>query len=165
MTEYTITPMKTPAEMDGKGYVHFKSWHETYIGLIDQTYLDHITAEACVANAHNWPDNILLAKDRDNVIGFIAYNAYRDDSLAETGEIYALYVLQKYQGQKVGYRLMNAAMEQLDKYNTVALWVLKKNEKAIHFYEKYGFKADGTESEIQLGTSATELRMIYKKTT
>ena len=37
-----IVPMMTDAEIDGKAYVHWKSWQETYTGLIDQTYLDGI---------------------------------------------------------------------------------------------------------------------------
>jgi len=41
------------------------------------------------------------------------------------------------------------------------VWVLKGNERAIRFYERYGFRFDGTEQEIKLGTSNTELRMIY----
>ncbi len=161
--EYIITPMKTDADMDGKGYVHYKSWHETYTGLIDQNYLDAITAEKCISTAHRWPDNTLVAKDGDKVIGFIAYNAYRDDSLTETGEIFGLYVLQDYQGQKVGYQLMNAAIEQLAQYKAVALWVLKGNDKAIRFYEKYGFQYDGAEAEILLGTPAVEVRMVLQK--
>ncbi len=36
----TIKPMETPAEMEGRGYVHWKAWQETYTGLIDQSYLE-----------------------------------------------------------------------------------------------------------------------------
>ena len=56
---------------------------------------------------------------------------------------------------------MNAAFEMLSAYNKIAVWVLKGNNRAIHFYEQYGFRFDGTEAEITLGTSNTELRMIY----
>lgn len=58
---------------------------------------------------------------------------------------------------------MNAAMEKLSDYPQVAVWVLKGNEKAIRFYERYGFRADGTEAEILLTTPNTELRMIYDR--
>ena len=30
MMEISIIPMTTSEDMDGKGYVHWKSWHETY---------------------------------------------------------------------------------------------------------------------------------------
>ena len=159
--EIVIKEMETDAEIQGKGYVHWKSWQETYSGLVDQQYLDRMSLEKCTDIAIKWPDNILVAKENDKVVGFAGYGAYRDETLADTGEIYAIYVLQDYQHQKIGYALMNAAINKLKDYGTIALWVLKGNEKAIHFYERYGFHFDGTEQEITLGTANSELRMIY----
>lgn len=72
-------------------------------------------------------------------------------------------MLVDYHGQKVGYKLMNTAFEKLSNYGKIAVWVLKGNDKAIRFYEKYGFCLDGTEKEIMLGTPNTGLRMIYTK--
>ena len=45
MIEYEICQMMTEDEMDEKGYVHWKSWHETYTGLIPDDYLKNITME------------------------------------------------------------------------------------------------------------------------
>ena len=83
--------------------------------------------------------------------------------ISSCGEVYAIYVLADYYGQKVGYELMNAAFEKLATYKHIAVWILKDNERAIKFYEGYGFRFDGTEQEIKLGTSNTELRMIYER--
>ncbi len=161
--ELTVKPMQTEDEIDGKGYVHYKSWQETYVGLIDAEYLRNITEEKCKAMAHKWTDNILVAKDGDKVIGFVAYGKYRDDTLSDCGEVFAIYVLADYQGKKVGYELMNAAFEKLAAYDKIAVWVLKGNEQAIKFYERYGFRFDGTELEVMLGTPNTELRMVYTR--
>ena len=160
---YIIKPMQTVDEIDGKGYVHYKSWQETYSGLIDPEYLKNTTEEKCKVMAYKWTDNILVAKDGDKVIGFVAYGKYREKTLSDCGEIFAIYVLAKYYGQKVGYELMNAAFEKLADYKKIAVWVLKGNERAIKFYERYGFRFDGTEQEIMLGTPNTELRMMYEK--
>ena len=160
---YIIKPIQTVDEIDGKGYVHYKSWQETYAGLIDPEYLKNITEEKCKAMAYKWTDNILVAKDGDKVIGFVAYGKYREKTLSDCGEIFAIYVLAKYYGQKVGYELMNAAFKKLAEYKKIAVWVLKGNERAIKFYERYGFRFDGTEQEIMLGTPNTELRMMYEK--
>ncbi|MDE6640938.1 MAG: GNAT family N-acetyltransferase [Acetatifactor sp.] len=162
MSGYTFKIMEGEDETNGKGYVHYKSWHETYTDLVDKNYIDGITLEKCTEIAHRWPDNIIVAKDGDNVIGFVGYGTYRDNTLPEHGEIFALYVLKKYHGQKVGYELMNAALEKLSDYKKIAVWVLKGNDRAIRFYEKYGFCFDGTEAEIKLGTPNTELRMIFE---
>lgn len=163
MSDFIIKPMETAAEVDGKGYVHYKSWQETYAGLVDEEYLKTITLEKCIKIAHRWKENILVAKDGEKVIGFVGYGAYRDDTLPAHGEVFAIYVLAEYHGKKVGYALMNAAMEKLSSHAKVALWVLKGNERAIRFYERYGFSFDGAETEIMLGTPRTERRMIYRR--
>ena len=163
MLDLIIKPMETEAEMDGKGYVHDKSWHETYTGLVDAGYMEGVTLDACVQAARRWPDNTLVAKDGDRVIGFAAYGACQDGTLTECGEIFAVYVLKEYQGRQIGYALMNAAMECLSSFRRTALWVLKGNERAIRFYERYGFRFDGAEAEITLGVPCAELRMIYDR--
>lgn len=48
---------------------------------------------------------------------------------------------------------MNAAIKKLEGYDNIIVWVLKGNETAIHFYERYGFLFDGSQKEIKLGTS------------
>lgn len=47
-------------------------------------------------------------------------------------------------------------------YNQVVVWELKDNGRAINFYEKCGFRLDGTEDVLILGTPVTEVRMIKK---
>ena len=163
MSGYLIKPMESEEEINGKGYVHYKSWHETYAELIDARYLENFTLEKCTAIAHRSLNNIIVAKDGDKVIGFAGYGAYRDSTLSQHGEIFAIYVLEEYHGKKVGYELMNAALEKLSDYKKIAVWVLKGNTRAIHFYERYGFRFDGAKVEIVLGTPNTELRMIYER--
>lgn len=163
MDRYTIKTMESEAEIDGKGYVHYKSWHETYPGLIDAGYLEGVTLEKCRSMARRWPENIIVAKDGERVIGFVGCGVYRNESLPGYGEVFSIYVLQEYQGQKVGYELMNAALERLSNYQKIAVWVLKGNDKAIRFYERYGFRFDGGSAEVMLGSPNTELRMIYQR--
>ena len=160
MRKIDIVPMVTDDDKNGKGYVHWKSWHETYTGLIDPAYMEKLTLEKCIDMAHRWPDNILVAKDGNNVVGFVGYGESGDDAFADCGEVFAIYVLADYHGQKIGYDLMNAAFEKLADYKKIAVWVLKGNDRAIKFYERYGFRFDGTEKEIKLGTLNTELRMV-----
>ena len=67
MAEYIIKQMQTDCEISGKAYVHCKSWHETYTGLIDTEYLKKHTLEKCEKIAHQWTDNIIVAKDGDKI--------------------------------------------------------------------------------------------------
>ena len=158
-----VKPMETEAELLGKAYVHWKSWHEAYAGLIPPEYLDGFTLSRCETIARKWTDNLLVAKDGERVIGFCGYGGYRDDSLPDTGEIFALYVLSPYYGTGVGAMLMNAALARLDRYPAVALWVLGDNGRAIRFYEKQGFIPDGTEQTVSLGAPLREIRMIRRR--
>ena len=163
MGKFLIKKLDSKEEIKGKGFVHYKSWHETYTGLVSSEYMEKLTLEKCVEIAYRWTDNIIIAKDGDKVIGFVSYGAYRDNSLFGHGEVFAIYVLEEYQGKKVGYELMNAALDKLTDYEKIAVWVLKGNDKAIHFYQKYGFQFDGVDTEIMLGTPNAEFRMIYER--
>lgn len=113
--------------------------------------------------AERWPDNLLVAKDGETVVGFVGYGLCGDADLPGAGEVFGIYVLAAYYGQKAGYALMNAAFEKLSAHDRIAVWVLRGNERAIRFYERYGFRLDGAEKQIKLGTARTELRMVYQK--
>lgn len=159
----TITPMTTEADMLGKAYVHWQSWQETYRGLIDDGYLDKVmTLAKCEAIARRFPQNLWVAKDGERVVGFVGCGAAREGGGdAACGEVYAIYVLREYQGRGVGWALMQTAMAQLRGYDRVMLWVLRGNERAIRFYERYGFVLDGEEKDVVIGTPNVELRMTY----
>ena len=87
-----IKKMETDDEIRGKAYVHWKSWHEAYPGIISREYLDKHTLERCEKLAFRWGGNILVAKDGNRVVGFVGYGD-RGDEAPDTGEIFALYVL------------------------------------------------------------------------
>ena len=159
MDRITVKKLETEAEMLGKAYVHHKAWHEAYSGIIDRSYLDEMTLGNCESIARKWPDNIIIAMDDEKVVGFVGYGKYHDDELPDAGEIYSLYILSEYYGAGVGAQLMRAALDELKAYDLIALWVLKDNRRAIRFYEKCGFCADGSEKKITLGSPVAEIRM------
>ena len=159
--DIVIKPMKSDSEIRGKAYVHWKAWQDTYSGLIDRTYLDNLTIKKCTDMAFRWPDNILVAKEKDKVIGYVGYGVCKD--LPETGEVFAIYILKEYYNKKIGYALMCAAFEKLSEYNKIAVWVLESNQRAIKFYERCGFQFDGTRKQIKLGTINKEIRMVLTR--
>ncbi len=163
MSTIIFKPLETDDEIIGKAYVHYKSWQETYGGLVDKDYLNNVTLDKCEKAAFKWRDNIIVAKDGEKVVGFAGCGECNDPSYPNHGEIFGLYVLREYQGKKIGFELMNAAARKLETFPKIALWVLQGNEKAISFYEKYGFRFDGNAQEIQMGTAAKELRMVYER--
>ncbi|HFI0253521.1 TPA: N-acetyltransferase family protein [Streptococcus suis] len=159
-----IKPMESEMEIQGKAYVHWKSWQEAYADLLPQEFLENVyTLERCQDWAVRYPQNILVALVDERVIGFTCYGASSQEDLQPAGEIYALYVLSDYYGQKIGYQLTQAALEKLQSYETVTLWVLEGNARAIAFYEKVGFRFDGVKKTVNLGAERTEYRMIFKQ--
>jgi ribosomal protein S18 acetylase RimI-like enzyme len=156
-----IKPMETDEEIRGKAYVHWKSWHEAYPGLVSPAYLEKLTPEKCVELAYRWRENILVALDEGRVVGFLGYGDRAPEDPG-TGEIFALYVLSEYYGTGVGKLLMEAGLEKLKAYTRVCLWVLKENARAVRFYTKFGFQWDGTEM-YSTNVSALEIRMVLNR--
>lgn len=153
--------METDHEIKGKAFVHFRSWQEAYTGIVDQSFLDKRTIEKCEEMAVNTMDSTIIAKDGERVVGFVQYGKYNYGDLENTGEIIALYVLADYYGKGIGYRLMQEAMQYLNDYPQIALFVIKDNQRAIDFYTRYGFRFDGQEGMTQIG--ATVARMVLKR--
>jgi len=75
------------------------------------------------------------------------------------GEIQGIYLLDAYQKNKIGRKMIEFALEQLvtEKYSKVGLWVLNTNENAINFYKKMGFSDTGIFKEENLGEVVTEI--------
>lgn len=153
--QFKIHDMR-PEDMDGKGYVHWKSWQETYTGLIEPQYITNQTLEKCRDIAHRWPENTLVAELGGKIVGFACYG--KTDS--GVNEIIAIYLLKEAQGLGLGRKLIDAAFRRLDPNQPVVLWVLKGNDRAIGFYEHYDFRLDGTTKDISIGT---ELRMTCQR--
>lgn len=123
---------------------------EAFADLLPQEFLKNTyTLERCQDWAVRYPQNILIAVMDDKVVGFACYGSSSQEDLQGAGELYALYVLADYYDQEIGYQLMQAALEKLQSYETVTLWVLEGNARAITFYEKVGFQFDGVKKNGQ----------------
>lgn len=73
----------------------------------------------------------------------------------ENKEVKKLYVDYFFENQGIGGKLIQFAIENFDvRY----LWVLEKNERAISFYEKYGFHYKN-EWQLEEGTTEHLLKM------
>ncbi len=159
-----IKPMQTEEEIKGKAYVHWKAWQEAYTDLLPQDFLQQTyTLERCQDLAFRYPQNILVALVDERVVGFACYGSSSQEDLQEAGELHALYVLADYYSQGIGYQLIQAALEQMQSYKTIFLWVLEGNERAISFYEQVGFRFDGVTKTVKLGADRIEHRMALRR--
>lgn len=153
--------------------VHVLGWQAGYRGLLDRAYLDALDPAARAPRwastiaAARWPERGVLIADPDDgtdhatgaadprvpigggpLLGFASLRPTRDldEDPGAVGEITSLYVRPQAWRQGVGRALVSAALESLAAAGrrTATLWVLSTNERAIAFYERVGWVADGT---------------------
>ena len=143
------------------GYVHYKSWLETYRGIVDDVYLDNLSVDSKVESAKSYYRNCFVAVVSDEIIGIATSDITRDDDLDNTLEIIGIYILKKYHNFGIGKALITKCFEPNNQYNYVSLWVSKRNSNAINAYKKIGFDCDGCEKNYRIGKSEIEIiRMI-----
>lgn len=112
--------------------------------LHEQLSLDKLSGEI-----QNSDSAFYFAEINNQAVGYLKLNwglAQTEQIDASAFEIERIYVLNSYLGKGLGAFLMDAALEIAYKMNPVFIWlgVWEKNERAIHFYEKYGFKVFGS---------------------
>lgn len=159
---------------------HIESWREAYRGLVPDHLLDafdidrrtrqwaRIIAEfeLDTPNTTAASTTTVLAVDStrdpgDRVLGFAHAGPARDNPAPAERELFALYVRAAHHGTGVAADLMRAIL--LPDIDT-ALWVFEENPRAMHFYRKFGFAADGARRTEPI-SAAIEIRMIARSGT
>ena len=59
------------SDSEDKGYVLWKSWQETYLGMVDSRHLAELTIDKCVKIAQKRPENTIVALDQQ-IVGLYA---------------------------------------------------------------------------------------------
>ncbi|MAT97505.1 MAG: GNAT family N-acetyltransferase [Anaerolineaceae bacterium] len=144
--------MATVDDVEQIAAVHVQSWQGAYRGLLPDDFLANLSVERRIEQwqrvLSNPANNVPVYEDEGQVVGFVSYGRTRDEDLDQdkTGEIYAIYLLPDRWGKGFGAALMKESLARLEKqgYQAVSLWALTGNERAIRFYEQFGFKPDGT---------------------
>lgn len=148
--------------------MHVASWRWAYEGLLPAAVLDGLSVDE---RAAMWqriladPVGVtLLAERSGRAIGFASAGPGRDEiGGPSVGELYALYVLAEVAGTGVGWSLHDAVLSQLAERGFVEarLWVLRGNLRAIRFYSRQGWRADGVERDERRsdGVVLTEVRL------
>lgn len=78
---------------------------------------------------------------------YVAAPSREADVGPDIAELVAMYVDPDHWRHGVGNGLMQAAFERLAglPYEEAVLWTFKRNDRAIAFYERFGWRPDGTE--------------------
>lgn len=90
----------------------------------------------------------ILVFENDIPIGFASYSAHEDASVYHLNKIY---VLPDQQGKSIGKKILNYIIEEIKKKGASFLQLnVNRYNKALHFYEKQGFKIIRNE-DIDIG--------------
>jgi GNAT superfamily N-acetyltransferase len=134
--------------------VHVASWRAAYRGLFPDRVLDGLSVDARERDWRGWLDEggarqfTLLAERDGRIVAFctIEMPARADDEPEDVAAIPALYADPDTFGTGAGSALMDAAVEAMRDagYREAFLWMLEGNRRAASFYERRGWRPDGT---------------------
>lgn len=130
----------------GIAQVHIDSWKTTYRGIVPQDYLDRLDYEI---REQQWRSNIavsqvFIAETEDKqVAGFSTGGKERTGNYGDAvGEVYAIYLLQEYQGRGFGKQLIKPIIDNLQQQEMDELIILAlEDNPACGFYSNLGGKA------------------------
>lgn len=126
-------------DMKQLGHVMAVSFRSAFSGFISQKTLDACAREeGCIA--------LLEGIFREGSIHFLTgenkgFLAWQRTS--EGGEIVAIHSLPESWGTGLGHALITEGLNQIGE-TRVFLWAFEENTRARRFYEKHGFRWDGT---------------------
>jgi ribosomal protein S18 acetylase RimI-like enzyme len=149
-------------DAEGIARAHTISWQSAYRGILSDEYLDGLRWETRyemwsgrISNVSPTTNNLFVATSADGtVLGFASIGEVRDEDLISQKfyETYAIYVVPESWGLGVGKALMDVALASVPTGTSgVSLWVLTDNERGRSFYERQGFKHDGTNRIEHIG--------------
>jgi GNAT superfamily N-acetyltransferase len=137
--------MATVEDVPAIARVHVDSWRSTYKGIMPDDLLANLSYERREAmwrdilSKEDAPEGVFVAQDNGTVIGFSSCGPERTQNAEYTGELYAIYLIQQYQGRGVGRELTRAAAQRLSEqgHQGMLVWVLEQNPSR-RFYEALG---------------------------
>ncbi len=146
-------------------YIQIESWKFAFADIISaedmERYTDIAKAEAMYENVikSGYAEMSILEIDgKPHCIA--AWSKSRKPQFSDCAELICIHSLCDNWGQGYGSMMMNHIIDEIKKsgYNSVLLWVFKKNTRARRFYEKHGFELTDNK---QISYDAVEV--MYRK--
>jgi len=115
-----------------------------------KTYIDKAFEKRNIASELKHSDSSFYFVYKDEQLrGYFKLNvenAQTDIKSEESMELERIYVLQKFQGQRIGEHILQETIELASQLKKKYIWlgVWEKNTAAIRFYQKHGFLKFGT---------------------
>lgn len=140
--------IRRPTEDDIKGIakVNVDSWRTTYKGIVPDDFLTRMRYEDREVSARKTFESIktlqFIAENAEKeIVGYVhgGKNRFTDEYPDFDAELYAIYILKKYQGQSIGSKLIQELAEELisQGFKGMIVQVLAENSSK-EFYQKAG---------------------------
>ncbi|WP_217586062.1 GNAT family N-acetyltransferase [Lentibacillus saliphilus] len=133
--------------------IHVQSWKSTYAELLDEKDLSNMTYEnrkilwETILQVQKANQCTLVIENGTQVVGFISGGPERTKRFDYDCEIYTIYLLDAFQKQGLGARLLKAFAEEMKRleFGSLLVWILKQNPSS-RFYERYQAQPVGEEA-------------------
>lgn len=157
----------SPDEADVLAALHVRTWQEAYAGLMPEDYLRSLNP---ADRLPTWrqilipesPSTIFVAEFQGELIGFSSGGPSGDeDADLKTGEVYSIYLLREFWDKGIGKELHDTLLTALHErgYEKATLWVLDTNDRTRRWYERQGWKHDGSQKNAEMwGATLAEVR-------
>jgi len=164
----------TLGDCDRVAEIRVRGWQRAYRGIVPQSYLDAMSVPENAERQRtrflqNNPGVLNLVAVRDGeVVGWLCHGPYREGEVpVEDAELYAIYVHPDRLGAGVGRALIPESIRRCRAagHPRMYLWVLEENARARRFYERSGFRPDGTQEPFEVdGVEVPEVRYVKELT-
>lgn len=153
--------------------IHVRIWQQAYAGQMPQDFLDTLDPAQRLKgwqegfNRHkgNPEYGAFLARVDEKAAGFISYGPARDGNSSIAHEIYAVYLLQEYWSQGIGWKMFDcvAANFRARGIAKAYLWVLATNRKALGAYARWGGRIEKDVIKVIMigGSAYPEYRVTF----
>jgi L-amino acid N-acyltransferase YncA len=128
--------------------IHVQAWQHAYSEIFPADYLSGLSVSKRKAiwaeSIEQSPPHVLVAEVDGQVIGFSAVGPCRDEGASiHAYELWAIYLSPLYWSKGIGRELWLASREHAvgRGANSLSLWVIASNKRAVTFYKSAGFEA------------------------
>ena len=146
-----------PAKVEDLVTIHqlaHETWPSAYLEILGQQQLDYMLDKIYSLSSLQHQATVLhhqfiILFENGVPAGFASYSSHEDSSVYHLNKIY---VLPSSQGKNLGKKLLNHVIIQIKKTGSASLQLnVNRYNKALHFYEKQGFKII-REEDIDIGS-------------
>jgi GNAT superfamily N-acetyltransferase len=158
-----------PGDAQRIAEINAAGWRVAYVGMIEADRLEAIDVAVWAQTIRDNLDRLsegsfsTVALSAGEIVGssFVVSPPRDDDLGPEFAELVAIYVDPENWRQGVGSALLEAAQDRAARSGSteMSLWTLTQNTPAHAFYERHGWRRDGTPEKIHPIAEAPAIRM------